>query len=150
MRLRLGTAPWILLLAVGACARAYGDGGVTCQQVERPPLSDDTPRTIEFFLDSAAARHATTLGVTVVSGPRDQLAVELSGSDARSRMVGPAQGHRCAVRAAGLAGEWQLRIESTAPVRLVVRDHTGRSIAGSTELQPGAPTVTISWNGAGR
>lgn len=132
---------------IGGCASAYGEGGVACEQIEKPNLTSDSTRTVEFVLDSTAARRATTLGITVASGEPGQMAVALSGTGSHSRLAGPVEGHRCEISGAGLAGEWQLRVETEAPVRVLVYDHAGRTIAESPEMRPGALPATLAWSG---
>ena len=132
---------------IGGCANAYGEGALSCEQIELRDLGQSAPRTVEFILDSAAARHATTLDVAVDAGEPGRMAVELSGPETMMRGDGPVSGHRCEVSGAGLAGEWQLRIASEAPTRVMIYDHTGRLIAQSAEIQTGAPSATLSWSG---
>lgn len=132
------------LAATAACsfADASTSSGMTCKQ---EPLGSDAVGSVEFILDSAAARRRTSMTLAADPSQGDVTIFDLSFRDGQTRLSGPAARQRCEVVGDAIAGRPLLSLTTDVPTEVVVRDRSGEVLAGPTIVSPGDRNVALSW-----
>lgn len=132
------------LAATASCslADASTSSGMTCKQ---EPLGSDVVGSVEFILDTSAARRPTSMTLAAAAAHGGVTIFELSSGDGQTRLSGPAAGQRCEVVGDAIAGRPLLSLTIDRPTGVVVRDRSGEVLAGPIVVSPGARNVALRW-----